>query len=161
MTPGTPWTRFIVIGQAIAAGESDLKLVCSSTASRPSHASRVQNPAVLGSLKNSARTNGCTSDVSDEKQPFESAFALHDGPFTIRRIFQRELEKPKFVYLSACHTTVWDKESPDEIIHLAAAMPIVGFRSVIGAMWAVGDGQTNKITSTFTKTWRHGQFGLS
>ena len=30
-------------------------------------------------------------------------------------------------------------------------MQFSGFRSVIGTMWAVDDGQTNKITSTFYK----------
>ncbi|KAI9570923.1 hypothetical protein HD554DRAFT_2327256 [Boletus coccyginus] len=44
-----------------------------------------------------------------------------------------------------------DEESPDEVIHLASAMQFAGFRSVIGTMWAVNDGETNKITSTFYK----------
>ena len=47
--------------------------------------------------------------------------------------------------------TVGDEESPDEVIHLAAAMQFLGYRSVIGTMWAVDDGETNKITSTFYK----------
>ena len=37
------------------------------------------------------------------------------------------------------------------MIHLASAMQFAGFRSVIGTMWAVDDGETNKITSTFYK----------
>ena len=41
------------------------------------------------------------------------------------------------------------EESPDETIHLASAMQFLGFRSVIGTTWAVDDGETNKITSTF------------
>ncbi|KAH0826559.1 CHAT domain-containing protein [Lanmaoa asiatica] len=60
-----------------------------------------------------------------------------------------QLENPQFVYLSACHTTVGDEESPDEVIHLASAMQFAGFRSVIGTMWVVDDGETNKITSMF------------
>ena len=84
-------------------------------------------------------------------QPFESAFALHDGHFTVQRIIGCDFKNPEFAYLSACHTTVGDQESPDEVIHLASAMQFAGFRSVIGTMWAVDDGQTNKITSTFYK----------
>ena len=44
-----------------------------------------------------------------------------------------------------------DADSPDEAIYLASAMQFVGFRFVIGTMWAVDDGETNKITSTFYK----------
>ena len=44
------------------------------------------------------------------------------------------------MHLSVCHTTVGDEESTDEVIHLAAAMQSVGFRYVIGAMWAVDEG---------------------
>ena len=37
------------------------------------------------------------------------------------------------------------------MIHPASAMQFAGFRSVIETMWAVDDGETNKITSTFYK----------
>ncbi|KAG8217021.1 hypothetical protein J3R82DRAFT_7337 [Butyriboletus roseoflavus] len=70
--------------------------------------------------------------IPDRKQPFESAFALHDGHFTIERIIR-----------------FGDEESPDEVIYLASAMQFAGFRSVIGTMWGVDDAQTNKITSVF------------
>ena len=89
--------------------------------------------------------------LPDRKHPFESAFALHDGHFTIQRIIGCDLTNHEFAYLSACHTTVGDEESPDEAIHLASAMQFVGFRSVIPTMWAVDDSETNKITSTFYK----------
>ncbi|KAF8419828.1 CHAT domain-containing protein, partial [Boletus edulis BED1] len=89
--------------------------------------------------------------LPDRTPPFESSFALHDGHFTIQRIMGCDLKNPEFAYLSACHTTVGDVESPDEVIHLAAAMQFIGFRSVFGTMWAVNDGETNKITSTLYK----------
>ena len=60
-----------------------------------------------------------------------------------------ELHNARFTYLSACHTTVDNEASPDEVIHLAAAMQFAGFRSVIGTMWAADDGHANEITSTF------------
>ena len=84
-------------------------------------------------------------------KPFESAFALHDGHFTIQRIIECGLKNPEFAYLSACHTMVGDEKSPDEVIHLAAAMQFLGYSSVIGTRWAVDDGETKKITSTFYK----------
>ena len=42
-----------------------------------------------------------------------------------------------------------DEWSPDEAIHLAAAMQFSGFRSVIGAMWSVDDDVVGKIVSIF------------
>ena len=69
----------------------------------------------------------------------------------IQQIIGCDLKNPKFAYLSACHTTVGDEESPDEVIHLVSAMRFLGFRSVIGTMWTVDDSATNKITSTFYK----------
>ncbi|KAH0825948.1 TPR-like protein, partial [Lanmaoa asiatica] len=152
--------HFVGIGQANAIGQSELVSVGAELANI-GHC--------VDGLATFTRVEGqesCISRVTEElgkndwvhlachglpnqKQPFESAFALHDGHFTIQRIMRCELENPQFAYLSACHTTVGDEESPDEVIHLASAMQFAGFRSVIGTMWAVDDGQTNKITSMF------------
>ena len=77
--------------------------------------------------------------LPNEQEPFKSAFALHDGHFSIQRIIGCDSKNPEFAYLSACHTTVGYEDSPDEVIYLASAMQFVGFRSVIGTMWAVDD----------------------
>ncbi|KAI9458294.1 hypothetical protein HD554DRAFT_2177381 [Boletus coccyginus] len=71
--------------------------------------------------------------LPNRKQPFESAFALLDGHFAIQQTIGCDLKNSEFAYLSACHTT------------------FIGFHSVIGTMWTVDDGETNKITSTFYK----------
>ena len=89
--------------------------------------------------------------LPNKEQPFKSAFSLHDGDFTIQRLVQCEWKNAEFAFLSASYTTVGDGESPDEAIHLAAAMQFAGFRSVIGTMWAVDDAETNKVTSVFYK----------
>ena len=154
--------RFIAIGQATAAGETELVSV---GAELDNVRQRVEGLATFTRIDGEA---SCTSRVVDElgknewvhlachglpnrTQPFEFAFALHDGHFTTQRIIGCDFKNPEFAYLSACHTTVGDEASPDEVIHLASAMQFSGFRSVIGTMWAVDDGQTNKITSTFYK----------
>ena len=158
----TQGKRFVAIGQAKAAGESELLSV---GAELDNIGQRVDGLATFTRIDGE---ESCISRVVEEldknewvhlachglpnrKQSFESAFALHDGHFTIQRIIGCDLKNPEFAYLSACHTTVGDEESPDEAIHLASAMQFVGFRSVIGTMWAVDDGETNKITSTFYK----------
>ena len=154
--------HFVAIGQARAPGSNELPRVGTEL-------------SIVGQLVDGLTTftrvegeDACISNVTselcknewvhfachgtlNEEQPFESAFALHDGPFTIQHIIQCNLKSPEFAYLSACHTSVGDRESPDEVIHLASAMQFVGFRSVIGTMWAVDDAETNKITSVFYK----------
>ncbi|KAG2128400.1 hypothetical protein BD769DRAFT_1729285 [Suillus cothurnatus] len=65
---------------------------------------------------------------------------------TIRIFFCHNLE---FAFLSACHTTMGDENSPDESIHLAAAMQFSGFHRVIGSMWSVDDNVAQQVVSTF------------
>ena len=152
--------RFIAIGQAEAAGETELFSV---------DAELDNIGQCVDGLATFTRIDGeeaCTSRVVEElgknewvhfachglpdpQQPFESAFALHDRHFTIQQIIGCDLKNPEFAYLSACHTTVGDEESPDEVIHLAAAMQFAGFRSVIGTMWAVNNDLASQITSMF------------
>jgi CHAT domain-containing protein/tetratricopeptide (TPR) repeat protein len=154
--------RFIAIGQANAAGERELPSVGAeldiigqrvdglATFTRiDGEESRISR--VVDELSRNEWVHLACHGLPNRKQPFESAFALHDGHFTIQHIIGCDVKNPEFAYLSACHTTVGDEESPDEVIHLASAMQFVGFRSVIGTMWAVDDGETNKITSTFYK----------
>ena len=154
--------RFIAIGQAKAAGESELFSV---GAELDNIGQRVDGlatftridgeesciPRVVEELGKNEWVHLACHGLANRTQPFESAFTLHNGHFTIQRIIGCHLKNPEFAYLSACHTTVGDEESPDEAIHLASAMQFAGFRSVIGTMWAVDDGETNKITSMFYK----------
>jgi CHAT domain-containing protein len=159
--------RFLAIGQATGNGQSKLLSVGSELGIV---AECIQGLAKLTRLEGSESSVSRVSEelkknewvhfachgVPDEEKPFESAFALHDGPFTIQRIMGCELEHPEFAYLSACHTKVRYKEGPDEVIHLASVMQFAGFRSVIRTMWAVDDAQTNTITTKFYENMLNG-----
>jgi len=87
--------------------------------------------------------------MPNRQTPFESSFATRDGPLTITDIIRPRLQQPEFAFLSACHTTVGHASSPDEAIHLAAAMQFSGFRSVIGSMWSVDDEVVGQVVSAF------------
>ncbi|KAJ8594406.1 hypothetical protein M405DRAFT_809209, partial [Rhizopogon salebrosus TDB-379] len=87
--------------------------------------------------------------MPNREKPFESSFTMRDGPLTITDIIRPRLQTPEFAFLSACHTTVGYESSPDESIHLAAAMQFSGFRSVIGSMWSVDDEVVGQIVSAF------------
>ncbi|KAG1829960.1 CHAT domain-containing protein [Suillus variegatus] len=87
--------------------------------------------------------------MPNRRRPFESSFAMRDGPLMIKDIIRSNWQQPQFAFLSACHTTVGDEKSPDESIHLAAAMQFSGFRSVIGSMWSVDDEVAQEVVSGF------------
>ncbi|KAG1743869.1 TPR-like protein [Suillus lakei] len=89
--------------------------------------------------------------MPNRQQPFESSFAMRDGPLMIKDIIRSNWQNPEFAFLSACHTTVGDEKSPDESIHLAAAMQFSGFRSVIGSMWSVDDEVARQVVVRFLR----------
>ncbi|KAG2145334.1 CHAT domain-containing protein [Suillus bovinus] len=88
----------------------------------------------IQALKTNSWVHLACHGKQDFVQPFDSSFALRDKPLRLSDIIQAEPENPEFAFLSACHTAVGDKNAPDEIIHLAAAMQFSGFRSVIGTI---------------------------
>jgi len=152
--------RFLAVGQASAKGEPELPSVSSEltiVAERIQDLAtftRLEGPEsnisqVSRELRRSKWVHFAGHAIPNRKHPFDSAFGLHDGHFTVERIMGCELENPEFAYLSASHTMVGDEESTDEMIHLASAMQFAGFRSVIGTMWAVDDAYVNKIVSKF------------
>ncbi|KAF8442050.1 CHAT domain-containing protein [Boletus edulis BED1] len=82
------------------------------------------------------------------ERPFDAAFALKDERVTVLDIADASIPG-EFAFLSACHTAVGDRNAPDEIIHLAATMQFVGYRSVIGTMWAVDDSMARHMVKAF------------
>jgi CHAT domain-containing protein len=64
-----------------------------------------------------------------------SGFCLSDGSLSISELMNLDLKDSFFAFLSACETAKGDEKQPDQIVHLAAAMLFVGFRSVVATMW--------------------------
>ncbi|KAG2036992.1 CHAT domain-containing protein [Suillus americanus] len=87
--------------------------------------------------------------IPNQTQPFESSFAMHDGPLMIKDIIRSDRQNLEFAFLSTCHTAMGDESSRHESIHLAAAMQFSGFRSVIGSMWSVDDDVARQVASAF------------
>jgi CHAT domain-containing protein len=152
--------HFVAVGQGHPDGGKELRHVA---AELDTVAERVAPVSSFTSLTDSDATVQGASDafshaqwlhlachgIPNRKQPFESSFAMRDGPFTIMDIIRSRLQNPEFAFLSACHTTVGDESSPDEAIHLAAAMQFSGFRSVIGSMWSVDDEVVQQVVTAF------------
>jgi CHAT domain-containing protein len=160
--PGTP-LPFIAIGQskpATSTGERELEAVgaeldlvqslvpTSMTFDRISDDDATADGATEA-LRTHAWAHLACHGRQDPSQPFDSAFAMRDRPLTLVDIVRADLSQPDFAFLSACHTAVGDKNTPDEVIHLAAGMQFAGFRSVIGTMWPVDDTMAHAMVGAF------------
>ncbi|KAH7909374.1 TPR-like protein [Hygrophoropsis aurantiaca] len=139
---------FAVIGQSIPNGGSresellsvnvELDLVLgllppSVPSSRLSD-TQATNHAALNTLHKHSWVHIACHGQQNPAQAFDSCFLMHDKPLSLLDIIHGNISHPEFAFLSACHTAVGDKKTPDEIIHLAAGMQFSGFKSVIGTI---------------------------
>ena len=82
----------------------------------------------------------------DEEHPFKSHFRLHGEPLTLLDIARQNLPHASLAFLSSCHSAEGNRQRPDEVLHLAAAVQFAGFRSAVGTLWAV-DGKDGPIVA--------------
>ncbi|KAG0703385.1 TPR-like protein [Suillus ampliporus] len=152
--------HFVAIGQAnpdqgkeLLCVTPELAVVAQHLASVASFTSLDDSNATVQGALDALRDNQwlhlACHGMPNRQQPFKSSFAMRDGPLMINDIIRSHWQNPEFAFLSACHTTVGDEMSPDESIHLAAAMQFSGFRSVIGSMWSVDDKVALQVVSAF------------
>ncbi|MFE0025339.1 CHAT domain-containing protein [Amycolatopsis sp. NPDC059021] len=67
--------------------------------------------------------------------PSRSGFALHDGFLALRELAAEPPRDAEFAFLSACHTAAWSPAPGDEVVPLAGAVQLCGYRHVIGGLW--------------------------
>lgn len=108
--------------------------------------------AVLQALRDHTWVHFACHGVQEPAQPFYSHFLLHGKPLRLLDIIQAELDHVQFAFTSACHTAVGDKDTPDEVIHLAAALQFAGFRSVVGTIWGMDDRDGPVVMKEFYQT---------
>ena len=85
----------------------------------------------------------------DASEPFRTRFALYDEPLYLIDMVERGLPIAELAVLSACHSARGDRKSPDEVLHLAAAMNFAGFGSVVGTLWPVSDHDAPMLAQKF------------
>ncbi|QRV93659.1 aromatic di-alanine and TPR containing protein [Ceratobasidium sp. AG-Ba] len=78
-------------------------------------------------------------NATDLFDPLKSSFQLYDGSLYLSDISGQSLEHADFAFLSACETATGHHDLPDEAVHLAAGMLILGFSHVIATMWSIKD----------------------
>ena len=82
--------------------------------------------------------------------PFDSSLHLHEEDLSLHDIIKAHLPNARFAFLAACHTAEQSISGlQDEILHLASAMQISGFRSVVGTMWAMEDEDGPELAKRF------------
>ncbi|GAA1603531.1 MULTISPECIES: CHAT domain-containing protein [Kribbella] len=70
-------------------------------------------------------------------------------PLTVADIARLRLGNVELAYLSACGTSIAPDRLDDEVLHLAGAFRMAGFRHVIGTLWSVTDGVATAVADDF------------
>ena len=96
---------------------------------------------VMKHLPNHRMVHFACHGILKLEQPFDTAFSLYGGDrLSLLDIVRSHLSGAEFAFLSACHAAEWtDPRTPDEALHLTAAMQHCGFRSAVGTLWAMAD----------------------
>ncbi|KAG2092414.1 CHAT domain-containing protein [Suillus cothurnatus] len=142
-------------GKALLAVDSELELVhklVPATAKRITISGDTATRAgALQALEENTWVHLACHGKQDPTQPYDSHFVMKDEHLTLLDIMERDIPHAEFAFLSACHTAVGDEKTPDEVIHLAAGLQFLGFKSVIGTLWEVNDAVAKHVVEAFYK----------
>ncbi|KAG2335794.1 hypothetical protein BDR05DRAFT_920610 [Suillus weaverae] len=140
-------------GKALLAVDSELELVhklVPATANRTTISGDMATRAgALQALQENTWVHLACHGKQDPTQPYDSHFVMRDKHLTLLDIMERDIPHAEFAFLFACHTAVGDKETPDEVIHLAAGLQFSGFKSVVGTLWEVDDAVAKHVVKAF------------
>ncbi|KAG8740564.1 hypothetical protein FRC10_004140 [Ceratobasidium sp. 414] len=139
----------LAVGQAAGAGSTPLPGTITEIDTLQKLASHIPFTRLEG---NYATTDAVLSAMEDRSwvhlachasqnisDPTSSAFQLHGGSLNLATITRRSLQYAELAFLSACETATGDESLPDEALHLAAGMSMVGYSAVIATMWSIKD----------------------
>ncbi|KZP05691.1 hypothetical protein FIBSPDRAFT_805577 [Athelia psychrophila] len=86
-------------------------------------------------------------------EPFQSAFELRDDPLSLSDLVHARLPNADFAFLAACDsaTSGGITDTPDESLHLAAAVQFCGIHSVVGTLWPMADEDGPRVAEVFYK----------
>ncbi|KAG1767867.1 CHAT domain-containing protein, partial [Suillus placidus] len=125
-------------GKALLAVNSELELVhklVPATANRTTISGDMATRAgALQALQENTWVHLACHGKQDPTQPYDSHFVMRDKHLTLLDIMEKDILHAEFAFLSTCHTAVGDKETPDEVIHLAAGLQFSGFKSIVGTL---------------------------
>ncbi|HUQ57273.1 CHAT domain-containing protein [Lentzea sp.] len=118
-------------------------------AAEPLRGPAATRAAVLAALPNATWAHFACHAHSDPLVPSAGHLLLADGALTVADIGALRLEQAELAYLSACSTARAAHTTPDEVITLASAFQLAGFRHVIGALWPIQDVVAARVAAAF------------
>ncbi|MFE9751420.1 CHAT domain-containing protein [Saccharothrix saharensis] len=86
---------------------------------------------------------------ADLLSPADSSLRLDDGPLRLPTIGGLDLPQAELAYLSACSTAHHGGRHADEVLHVASAFQLAGFRHVIASLWPLDDQVAADAASAF------------
>ena len=116
-----------------------------------------QKDEVLKSLPSFSFAHFACHGKADTVDPSQGGLTLLDKDrnvtLTISELDDLDLQHAEIAYLSACSTAeLSGKDFVDEAIHLANSFQVIGFRHVIGTMWATDDKAAGEIAKDFYRS---------
>ncbi|KAJ6487303.1 CHAT domain-containing protein, partial [Mycena vulgaris] len=113
--------------------------------------------AVLPHLQTSSIIHFACHGVQDTQNPLQSSLLIGRERLSVEQIMKQSgtsgggtAEKLMgLAFLSACETSMGDKNLPDEAIHLAGTLLFAGFRSVVATMWTMHDPDGPEVAEAF------------
>jgi hypothetical protein len=140
--PPTQARREFVVAMPHTPGHRDLPATAAEAASLPGTHLRDTNAvtdAVLAALATSTRAHFACHASADPLSPAEGGLHLHDDILRLPQIGGLRLQDAELAYLSACATANHGTRHADEVLHLASAFQLAGFRHVIATLWPLTD----------------------
>ncbi|KAG8905015.1 hypothetical protein FRB99_000806 [Tulasnella sp. 403] len=139
--------RLLVVSQPSTKGEIELNVQdeIAFISEKLSATTVLEGPdgtpdAVITSIPDHTWVHFSCHAYSISNNPLRSHFKLHDGHLEVLDILRTQNPNAELAVLTACHTAGAGTTAPEEFLHLAGAMQFTGFRSVIGTLWKMDDG---------------------
>ncbi|MFD7501788.1 CHAT domain-containing protein [Streptomyces sp. NPDC059850] len=98
--------------------------------------------AVLAALRTHPYAHLACHGSYDPENPSAGGLVLHGGELTVHDLTTERMGEAEFACLSACHTAAPGTALVDEVITLASAFQLCGYRHVIGSLWTLKDAVT-------------------
>jgi hypothetical protein len=148
--PAPDRVRQLAVGVPEAPGASPLDAVRAELRAvarylpAPEYATRLLDAAatrqaVLEQLPSHSWLHMSSHGLQHPDDPSLSAFLLYDRPLTLADLAALSLREADLAYLAACQTAAGDRGLPDEALHLAGALQLVGYRHVLATLWSISD----------------------
>ncbi|MFF3878278.1 CHAT domain-containing protein [Streptomyces sp. NPDC001978] len=120
-------------------GAARLDAVCSGLPGRRLAADSADRARVVEELPRHQVAAFACHAVADPVRPSHSHLRLADGPLPVAEVLALRLKAAELALLPMCETAQGGVALADEVLHLAAAFHMAGFRHVVGSLWLLAD----------------------